>query len=95
MAGHLAHITAGDALNVRAIETFDGGRNAVTEVTMAKLYATDLARVVIHDAQQIHGGIGYTPDCWVARMWRDSRLYSIGGGASEIMTEIIARNSGF
>ena len=40
---------------------------------------------------QFHGGFGYMEECPMARYYRDVRLYSIGGGASEIMREIISK----
>ena len=67
------------------------GKKAVREITMAKLYTTDLAQRVIYDCMQVFGGFGYVTEYPIGRFWRDVRLYSIGAGTSEIMKEIIAR----
>ncbi|MGC8856387.1 MAG: acyl-CoA dehydrogenase family protein, partial [Anaerolineae bacterium] len=48
------------------------------EAAMAKLYATEMAERVCHDAIQIHGGYGYSREYEVERMYRDARLMTIG-----------------
>jgi acyl-CoA dehydrogenase len=50
---------------------------------------------VADQAVQIHGGYGYMREYVVERLWRDARLYPIGGGTREIMNEIIARTEGY
>jgi len=49
---------------------------------------------VIDDCLQMHGGMGYVEEGPVARAWRDARLLQIGGGANEIMKEIITKAIG-
>ncbi len=73
-------------------ERYDKGDYLVKEAAMAKLLATQLSDRVIYDCLQMHGGYGFMEDYPLARMYRDSRLGTIGGGTSEIMCEIIARN---
>jgi len=46
---------------------------------------------VVYDCQQLHGGMGYVTESHIARAFRDARLITIGGGASEIMKEIISK----
>ncbi len=46
---------------------------------------------VVFDAVQIHGGYGYTREYMVERLYRDSRILSIGGGTTEIMKEIVSK----
>jgi alkylation response protein AidB-like acyl-CoA dehydrogenase len=58
---------------------------------MAKLLATELADKCTYQCLQFFGGYGYMEDYPLARMWRDARLGTIGGGSSEIMREIIAK----
>ncbi len=58
---------------------------------MAKLFAGDLMQRVAYDCQQLHGGMGYVTESHIARAFRDARLITIGGGASEIMKEIISK----
>jgi alkylation response protein AidB-like acyl-CoA dehydrogenase len=58
---------------------------------MCKLYCTGAAQEVIDDAMQIMGGVGYTDDCRISRLWRDIRVCRIAGGTDEIMTYIAGR----
>ena len=62
---------------------------------MTKNAATDMCSYVVDEAVQIHGGNGYMREYLVERLYRDARLYPIGGGTREIMNEIIAKTEGF
>ena len=64
---------------------------AVKECSMAKLLATELSDKVMTQCLQMFGGYGYMEEYKMARMFRDSRVGTIGGGSSEIMREIIAK----
>jgi len=64
---------------------------AVKECSMAKLLATELSDKVMTECLQMFGGYGYMEEYKIARMFRDSRVGTIGGGSSEIMREIIAK----
>ena len=90
-AEHKTAIEAGRWLTYRALDLANRGERAVREITMAKLYTTDLAQRVAYDCMQIFGGFGYTTEYPVGRIWTGVRLYTIGAGTSEIMKEIIAR----
>jgi alkylation response protein AidB-like acyl-CoA dehydrogenase len=68
-----------------------GGEECVTEVSMAKLFATEVANRVAYHAVQLHGGYGYMREFPVERFFRDVRLWTIASGTSEVMREIIAR----
>ncbi len=68
--------------------------DALREVSMAKLKIGQLARQVGDECLQMHGGYGYMEEYRVSRFFRDMRLTSIGGGADEVMREIIAKISG-
>jgi putative sterol carrier protein len=67
------------------------GEYAVKECSMAKLLATELSDKVTYQCLQFFGGYGYMEEYKIARMFRDSRIGTIGGGTSEIMREIIAK----
>jgi acyl-CoA dehydrogenase len=69
----------------------DAGDVRIAEVAMSKNAAVDMAVQVIDQAVQIHGGYGYMREYLVERLYRDIRLYPIGGGTREIMNEIISR----
>lgn len=62
---------------------------------MAKNTATDMCLFVCGEAVQIHGGYGYMRECVVERLYRDARLYPIGGGTREIMNELICKTEGY
>jgi len=67
------------------------GEYVVKESSMAKLLATELSDKVAYQCLQSFGGYGYMEEYKMARMFRDSRILTIGGGSSEIMREIIAK----
>lgn len=67
------------------------GKDATREVSMCKLLAAEVANRAAYQAMQFHGGYGYMEETSIARYYRDVRLYAIGGGASEVMREIIAK----
>jgi alkylation response protein AidB-like acyl-CoA dehydrogenase len=72
----------------------DDGVSCNREVSIFKLYSTEMAFRVANKALQIHGGYGYMKEYLVERLFRDIRLYTIGGGTSEIMKEIISKDIG-
>jgi len=78
----------------RVAYRFKHGDDCTTEVSMAKNFAYDVAAHVIDAAVQIHGGSGFMTGTVVERLYRDNRVLGIGGGAKEIMNEIIAKRLG-
>jgi citronellyl-CoA dehydrogenase len=90
-AEHLTSVEAAKWLTYRALDLLNRGQKAVREITMAKLFTSELSQRVTYDCMQIFGGFGYTTDYPVSRYWRDARLNTIGAGASEIMKEILAK----
>src|SRR6266852_800292 len=74
-----------------AASLYTAGRDCVTEVSMAKLFATEVANRVAYQAVQLHGGYGYMSEFPVERFFRDVRLWTIASGTSEIMREIVAK----
>ena len=58
---------------------------------MAKAYCGELVNKVMYDCQQFHGGFGYMQESVIERMVRDARVQSVGGGASEVMLEEVAK----
>jgi len=91
---HLTAIEAAKRLTYHAVDLFDRKEDPVKEISMAKLFAGDLAQRVAYDCQQFYGGMGYIEETHIARAWRDLRLITIGGGTSEIMKEIISKAVG-
>ena len=78
-------------LTYAACLKFQGGEEAVKEISMVKLFAGEMAQKVAYDCVQLHGGYGYMREYPIERFFRDIRLLTIGGGTSEIMKEIIAK----
>ncbi len=71
------------------------GEAAAGLAAAAKNTATDMCSFVCDEAVQLHGGYGYMREYVVERLYRDARLYPIGGGTREIMNEIIAKVNEF
>ena len=95
MASRLAAARAlvGEAV-VRALRP-GGDLAAAGLAAMAKNTASDMCSFVCDQAVQIHGGAGYMRETLVERLYRDARLYPIGGGTREIMNEVIAKAEGY
>lgn len=94
LADSLTTICAAEALTQRAIDLFVSGAPCNTEISMAKLFAGEAIIEVAHHCAQIFGGNCYMEEYLIARLYRDSLAFSVGAGTSEIMREIISRNSG-
>ena len=94
MADFAAQIEACRALSYHSIELFINKQNAIKEISMAKLLSCELAERVATRMLQLHGGYGYTDEYYISRAYRDVRLMTIGGGTTEIMKEIIAKQLG-
>jgi len=86
-----AKVEAGRQLVRHAAELDAQGRDCVREVSMAKAYCGELVNEVMYDCLQFHGGAGYMKDSAIERMYRDARVQSIGGGATEVMLEEVAK----
>lgn len=82
---------AARALGYKAAWALDQGGAARTECSIAKLYATEAAHEVASMALQVHGGLGYSVDYPIERIFRDTRGGMIPEGTSEIQTLIIGR----
>ena len=81
--------------NWAAVAAYQDGQDITRHATVAKLRSARLARRMADTAVQFHGGMGYVEELWPARFFRDSRLWSIGGGADEVMLRTLARMSGY
>ena len=80
------------ALTYLATEYFLAGKDVTEWASMAKLKAGRLLRTVPDSCLQYWGGMGFTWDNQVSRLYRDGRLASIGGGADEVMLGIISKH---
>jgi citronellyl-CoA dehydrogenase len=95
---------AGRALTYEAADSFNRERyvaksevsfETVKKIAMSKLFVGDVASEAIDTCLQFHGGMGYLEELWVARAWRDQRLFRIGGGTSEVMKYMISKIMGW
>ena len=73
---------------------FAVGEDVTREAAMAKNTAVYACQSVVHQAVQIHGGMGVMRENEVERHYRDARILGIGGGTSEIMNDVIAERLG-
>jgi acyl-CoA dehydrogenase len=91
LADLATEMEAARCLLYHGAELHAAGEECVSEVSMAKLFATEVANRVAYHAVQLHGGYGYMREFPVESFFRDVRLYPIASGSSEVMREIIAK----
>jgi len=91
LADMATRIDAARLLTLRAAWLKDRGYRVTREAAMAKLFASEAASAVTHDAVQVLGGYGYTKDFPVERYFRDARVTEIYEGTSEIQRMVIHR----
>jgi acyl-CoA dehydrogenase len=91
LAMRAAQVEAGRALVYHAAWLDAQGMDCVKEVSMVKALCGELVNKVLYDCQQFHGGFGYMHETTIARMVRDARVEAIGGGATEVMLEEVAK----
>ncbi|MGZ3451111.1 MAG: acyl-CoA dehydrogenase family protein [Polyangiales bacterium] len=95
LADMASRIAAARALTNEAVQRYNRGEQIPGLAAMTKNVATDMVMHVCDEAVQIHGGYGYMRETLVERLFRDARLYPIGGGTREIMNEIISKTEGY
>ncbi len=95
LADMAAKIAAARALTNEVVHRHLRGEMIAGLAAMAKNVATDMVTAVCDEAVQIHGGYGYMREYVVERLYRDARLYPIGGGTREIMNEIVSKMEGY
>jgi acyl-CoA dehydrogenase len=86
-----AKVEAGRQLVYHAASLAAQGIDATKEVSMVKAYCGELVNEVMYDCLQFHGGMGFMRESAIERMARDARVQAIGGGATEVMLEEIAK----
>jgi citronellyl-CoA dehydrogenase len=94
LAEFQAEVAAVRALAWQGVEMVTRGEDSTRVATMAKLKAGRLGRVVTDGCLQYWGGMGYMKESLIARFYRDTRLTSIGGGADEVMLQILSKYMG-
>lgn len=91
LAMRQAEVDAARELLYRAAWLTDRGEDTVRVVSEVKALVGELVNGVLYDCVQFHGGVGYVAETAIERMYRDVRIHSIGGGATEVMLEEVAK----
>ncbi len=93
MAMNQAKIDAVRASMYHAAWMHDVGQDNVKAMSGAKAWGAEVVNQVMYDCVQFHGGMGYMRESAIERMYRDARILPIGGGATEVMLEEVAKRS--
>lgn len=93
MAMNQAKVDAVRASMYHAAWLGDQGQDNVKAMSGAKAWGCEVVNEVMYDCVQFHGGMGYMRESAVERMYRDARILPIGGGATEVMLEEVAKRS--
>ncbi|MGB5757328.1 MAG: acyl-CoA dehydrogenase family protein [Acidimicrobiales bacterium] len=93
MAMNQAKVDAVRASMYHAAWLGEQGIDNVKEMSGAKAWGCEVVNQVMYDCVQFHGGMGYMRESAVERMYRDARILPIGGGATEVMLEEVAKRS--
>jgi alkylation response protein AidB-like acyl-CoA dehydrogenase len=91
LADMATRLEAARLLTANAAERSQRGLRCDVEAGMAKLFASETALELATEAMRIHGGVGYTTEFPVERLYRDAPLMVIGEGTNEIQRLVIAR----
>ncbi len=95
LAEMATRIVAARALFSELVQRALAGQATPSLAAMTKNTASDMCSFVCDQAVQIHGGYGYMRETVVERLYRDARIYPIGGGTREIMNEVICKVEGY
>ena len=87
----LAQVEAARAFLFNTAWRDSRNENVIKEVSMLKALAGTLVNKVMYDCLQFHGGMGYMRESAIERMTRDARVQAIGGGATEVMLDEVAK----
>jgi alkylation response protein AidB-like acyl-CoA dehydrogenase len=71
-------------------ETYRDGKVEAKQICMAKFKVIEITQRTIERCLQLHGGYGFLEENWLTRAYRDVRVLSVGGGASELMKDLVA-----
>jgi len=95
LADYLTEIECSKRLIYHIVGMKTEGLDVTREVSMAKLFAGRMFQEVVDGCMRMFGGMGFMNECLITRYFRESRIASIGGGADEVLKEIIARLEGY
>ncbi len=86
-----ARLDAARQLTYHAAWLEGEGQDAVREISEVKALVGELVNDILYDCVQFHGGMGFVAETAVERLYRDVRIQSIGGGATEVMLDEVAK----
>jgi citronellyl-CoA dehydrogenase len=95
LVGWLSEIECLRQLTYHIVRMKEAGWDATREISMGKLIGGTLLNKVADGCLQMYGGLGFMNEMRISRAFRDARLISIGGGASEVMSDVLAKLEGF
>jgi acyl-CoA dehydrogenase len=93
MAMNQAKLDAVRASMYHAAWMYDAGQDNVKAMSGVKAFGCEAVNQIMYDCVQFHGGMGYMREAPVERLYRDARILPIGGGATEVMLEEVAKRS--
>jgi len=93
MAMNQAKVDAVRASVYHAAWLGEQGIDNVKEMSGVKAWGCEVVNEAMYDCLQFHGGMGYMRESAIERMYRDARILTIGGGATEVMLEEVAKRS--
>jgi acyl-CoA dehydrogenase len=94
MAMNQAKVDAARAAMYHAAWLGEQGGDNIREMSGVKAFGCEVVNQVMYDCTQFHGGMGFMRESTIERMYRDARVLTIGGGATEVMLEEVAKRSG-
>jgi alkylation response protein AidB-like acyl-CoA dehydrogenase len=71
-------------------ESYRDGKVEAKEICMIKFQVFEMVQRVVERCLQLHGGYGFLEENWITRAFRDARVLTVGGGASELMKDLVA-----
>jgi citronellyl-CoA dehydrogenase len=95
LAEWLSEIECLQQLTYHIVRMKMAGQDVSREISMGKLFSGNLIGKVADGCLQMYGGLGLMNEMRISRAFRDARLLSIGGGASEVMSDVIAKLEGY
>jgi citronellyl-CoA dehydrogenase len=95
LAEWLTEIECMKQLTYHIVRMKEAGLDATREITMGKLKAARLFQEIAAGCIQMYGGMGFMNETLITRYYRDGRVFSVGGGADEVMCQVIAKLEGY
>jgi acyl-CoA dehydrogenase len=89
-----AKVDAARASMYHAAWLGEQGQDNISEMSGVKAWGCEIVNQVMYDCTQFYGGMGFMRESTIERMYRDARVLTIGGGATEVLLEEVAKRAG-